>query len=181
MTTPSLRRRRGGAAPRRHPRRQRRPAPGTTAAGGTETTSGGTEPAEAAPEAETQTITLGLQSLQEQYVDPHFAVGGLIFPLLWALSDFLYRLDENAQYVPGLATDYEISPDSLTWTFTLRDDVMMHDGRTFTAADVKTAVDRIVSGADFTHLATFKSYVTGATVVDDTHVQVTPTSPTPRW
>ena len=152
-------------------------APGTTAAGGTETTSGGTEPAEAAPEAETQTITLGLQSLQEQYVDPHFAVGGLIFPLQWALADFLYRLDENAQYVPGLATDYEISPDSLTWTFTLRDDVMMHDGSPFTAADVKTTIDRIITGADFTHYATFKTYVTGATVVDDTHVQVTTNKP----
>ena len=42
---------------------------------------------------------------------------------------------------------------------------------------MKTAVDRIVAGADFTHLATFKSYVTGATVVDDTHVQVTTNKP----
>ena len=42
---------------------------------------------------------------------------------------------------------------------------------------MKTAVDRIVAGADFTHLATFKSYVTGATVVDDTHVQVMTNKP----
>ena len=55
--------------------------------------------------------------------------------------------------MPGLATGYEISADKLTWTFTLRDDVKMQDGSTFTAADVKTAVDRIVAGADFTHLA----------------------------
>ena len=54
---------------------------------------------------------------------------------------------------------------------------MMQDGTPFTAADVKTAVDRIVAGADFTHLATFKSYVTGATVVDDTHVQVMTNKP----
>ena len=131
---------------------------GTTTAGGAATTS---DAGAGAAEAQTETLTIGLQSLQEQYVDPHFAVGGLIFPLLWAISDTLYRLDENAQYVPGLATDYEISDDSLTWTFTLRDDVMMQDGTPFTAADVKTAIDRIVTGADFTHLATFKSYVTG--------------------
>jgi len=150
-------------------------APGT--AGGTGTTAAPSTDGGPAAEAQTETITIGLQSLQEQYVDPHFAVGGLIFPLTWAISDTLYRLDENAQYVPGLATEYEISEDSLTWTFTLRDDVMMQDGTPFTAADVKTAVDRIVAGADFTHLATFKSYVTGATVVDDTHVQITTNKP----
>lgn len=140
--------------------------------------SGATETMEtAAPEAQTETLTIGLQTLQEQYVDPHFAVGGLVFPLTWAIADYLYRLDENAQYVPGLATDYEVSDDQLTWTFTLRDDVLMQDGSQFTAADVKTAVDRIVQGADFTHLATFKSYVTGATVIDDTHVQVETSAP----
>ncbi len=74
--------------------------------------------------------------------------------------------------MPGLATAYEISADKLTWTFALRDDVMMQDGSKFTAADVKTAVDRIVAGADFTHLATFKSYVTGA--------QPSSTTPTSR-
>jgi peptide/nickel transport system substrate-binding protein len=148
-------------------------APGATTGGSTATTSGGTQPlGTAAPEAKTDTITIGLQSLEEQYVDPHFNVGGLIFPLTWAISDTLYRLDQTAQYVPALATGYEVSDDKLTWTFALRDDVKMHDGSAFTAADVKTAVDRIVQGADFTHLATFKAYVTGATVVDDTHVAV---------
>jgi peptide/nickel transport system substrate-binding protein len=150
----------------------------TASSGSTGSTTAGTEgEGTAAPEASVDTLTLGLQSLQEQYVDPHFNVGGLIFPLTWAISETLYHLDENAQYVPGLATAYEISADKLTWTFTLRDDVKMHDGSTFTAADVKTAVDRILQGADFTHLATFKSYVTGATVVDDTHVQITTGKP----
>ena len=174
-TTPSPTPR--AAAPTPPPRRDTA-APGTTGGSGEPTATDAPSTAgTAAAEAQTETITLGLQSLQEQYVDPHFAVGGLIFPLLWAISDTLYRLDENAQYVPGLATDYEISADKLTWTFTLRDDVMMQDGTPFTAADVKTAVDRIVAGADFTHLATFKSYVTGATVVDDTHVQVMTNKP----
>ena len=57
------------------------------------------------PRRTVETITLGLQSLQEQYVDPHFGVGGLIFPLQWAISDTLYQLDQDAQYVPGLATE----------------------------------------------------------------------------
>ena len=48
--------------------------------------------------------------------------------------------------MPNLATGYELSADKLTWTFKLRDDVKMQDGSTFTANDVKTAVDRIVAG-----------------------------------
>ncbi|MCU1501637.1 MAG: extracellular solute-binding protein family 5 [Ilumatobacteraceae bacterium] len=164
-------------------------APTTTAAGSTVTTAGGatttgagtagatTVAGSVAPEAQTETLTLGVQSLQEQYVDPHFAVGGLIFPLTWAISEGLYRQDQNAQYLPALATSYTLSDDKLTWTFTLRTGVKMHDGSAFTANDVKTAVDRIIQGADFTHLATFKSYVTAANVIDDTHVAIVTNKP----
>lgn len=137
-------------------------------------TSTGTGPA---PEATVDTITIGVPSLQEQYVDPHFAVGGLLFPLRYAISETLYRQDLNLEWVPNLATDYEISEDGLTWTFTLRDDVKMHDGSTFTARDVKTAVDRILGSDDFAHLAQFKQFVTGANVIDDTHVEVTTNAP----
>jgi peptide/nickel transport system substrate-binding protein len=153
----------------------------TTSDEGSATTSGGSEaPAgegSAAPEGTVDTLTIGVPSLQEQYVDPHFAVGGLLFPLRYAISETLFRQDLNLEWVPNLATDYEISEDGLTWTFTLRDDVTMHDGSTFTADDVKTAVDRILGNDDFTHLAQFKSYVTGATVIDPTHVEVTTSSP----
>jgi peptide/nickel transport system substrate-binding protein len=56
----------------------------------------------------------------------------------------------------------------------------MHDGSAFTANDVKTAVDRVVSGpqaASFTHLANFKSFVTTATVVDPLTVQIVTNKP----
>jgi peptide/nickel transport system substrate-binding protein len=144
---------------------------GTTAA----TTESGTDGP--AAEGTVDTITIGVPSLQEQYVDPHFAVGGLLFPLRYAISETLYRQDLNLEWVPNLATAYEISDDGLTWTFTLRDDVTMHDGSTFTANDVKTAVDRILGSDDFAHLAGFKSFVTGANVVDPTHVEVTTNAP----
>jgi peptide/nickel transport system substrate-binding protein len=156
--------------------------PADTTGGATGATTGSTGEddgagAGSAPEATVDTITIGVPSLQEQYVDPHFAVGGLLFPLRYAISETLYRQDLNLEWVPNLATDYEISEDGLTWTFTLRDDVTMHDGSTFTANDVKTAVDRILGSEDFAHLAQFKQFVTGATVVDDTHVEVTTNAP----
>ena len=149
------------------------PAAGTSTsvAGATTTTTAGR------PEAKTDTITIGVPSLQEANVDPHWATGGLIFPLMWAIAEFLYIQNQDGKFVPNLATGYELSADKLTWTFKLRTGVKMHDGSTFTAKDVKTAVDRIVKGAEFTHLANFKSSVTGATVVDDQTVQVITSKP----
>ena len=43
----------------------------------------------------------------------------------------------------GLASDWEVSDDLLTYTFTLREGVMFHDGTELTAEDVKYSYDRI--------------------------------------
>jgi peptide/nickel transport system substrate-binding protein len=155
------------------------PSGATTTVGGATTTGapGVSTSAGARTEAKTETITIGVPSLQEAFVDPHWAVGGLIFPLLWAIADFLYTPNQENKFVPNLATGFELSADKLTWTFKLRDGVKMHDGSPFTATDVKTAVDRVVKDATMTHLANFKSFVTGATVVDPLTVAVTTNKP----
>jgi peptide/nickel transport system substrate-binding protein len=46
---------------------------------------------------------------------------------------------------PALATDWTVSEDGLTWTFTLRDDVMFHTGRPMDAAAAKAAIERTQS------------------------------------
>jgi peptide/nickel transport system substrate-binding protein len=48
----------------------------------------------------------------------------------------------TASIVPSLATDWEISPDGLQYTFTLREDVKFHDGTPFNATAVKTSFER---------------------------------------
>lgn len=40
----------------------------------------------------------------------------------------LLDTDTNNQLKNDLATDYSVSEDGLTWTFTIRDDVVCHDG-----------------------------------------------------
>lgn len=47
--------------------------------------------------------------------------------------------DDNA-IVPALATDWTVSPDGLTYTFTLRQGVTFHDGSALTAEDVVTSL-----------------------------------------
>ena len=41
------------------------------------------------------------------------------------------------EFVPALATDYSVSADGLTWTFTLRPDVKFHSGNTMSCKDVE--------------------------------------------
>jgi len=98
------------------------PSGNTTAAAGATTTAatGAATTAGARTEAKTDTLTVGVPSLQEAFVDPHWAVGGLIFPLMWAIADFLYMQDQTGKFVPTLATGYDLSADKLTWTFKLR-------------------------------------------------------------
>jgi peptide/nickel transport system substrate-binding protein len=49
----------------------------------------------------------------------------------------LLRFDEDQQPQPDLAESWEITDDGATYTFTLRDDVVWHDGEPFTSEDVK--------------------------------------------
>lgn len=46
--------------------------------------------------------------------------------------------------VPGLATDWEVSDDGLTYSLTLREGVKFHNGEEFTADDVLYTVDRML-------------------------------------
>jgi peptide/nickel transport system substrate-binding protein len=52
------------------------------------------------------------------------------------LFDTLVWRDASGETIPWLATDWSLSKDGLTWTFTLRDSVHWHDGEPLTAADV---------------------------------------------
>jgi peptide/nickel transport system substrate-binding protein len=57
------------------------------------------------------------------------------------LFDTLVWRDASGETIPWLATDWALSEDGLTWTFTLRDGVRWQDGEPLTAADVIFTVD----------------------------------------
>lgn len=65
----------------------------------------------------------------------------------------LYRDSEHHQFMPSLATDWEVSPDGLQYTFHLRRDVSFHDGSPFRAAAVARNVERIFQPGAVTSLA----------------------------
>ena len=66
-------------------------------------------------------------------LDPAFAKDQSIIWPCRQLYNGLIQLDEDLDVQPCIAKRWEISPDGLTYTFTLRDDVRFHNGRTVTA------------------------------------------------
>ena len=50
----------------------------------------------------------------------------------------------SSEIKPDIATSWEISPDELTYTFTLRDDVYFHNGQKLTSADVVYTFERVM-------------------------------------
>src|SRR5262245_59098833 len=59
----------------------------------------------------------------------------------WQFEEMLFNTlldyDASANLVGELATDWEISPDHLTYTFHLRDDVRFSNGRPVAASDLR--------------------------------------------
>src|SRR3712207_4479505 len=69
----------------------------------------------------------------------------------FSLFDALFRVDPKGVIQPNLAAEVPsqknggISEDGLTWRVRLRDDVRWHDGRPFTAEDVKFTLELITN------------------------------------
>ena len=72
------------------------------------------------------------------------------------IQSTLLRTTADMEFENDLATDYQVSEDGLTWTFTIREDVKFSDGEPLTAADVAftfdTALDSANSEADLSML-----------------------------
>ncbi len=87
---------------------------------------------------------------------------------------------ETGELVPWLATDWEVSDDGLTYTFTLRDDVTFSDGTPLDAAAVVRTFDSALQTIQAVPGAYGGVYVAGlksATAIDDTTVEVSFSTP----
>ena len=55
----------------------------------------------------------------------------------------LLRATESGGLTPDLASRYDVSPDGLTYTFTLREGLLWHDGEPITSADIAFTIDKV--------------------------------------
>jgi peptide/nickel transport system substrate-binding protein len=92
-------------------------------------------------------------------------------PLIW------YDPSQSPPFVPALATSWQSSDSSQTWTFQLRQGVKFHDGTPFNATAVKYSIERTMAlgqGAAF-----IWSPVKEVNALDTYTVQFILSSPTP--
>ncbi|WP_164214913.1 glutathione ABC transporter substrate-binding protein [Virgibacillus sp. YIM 98842] len=80
--------------------------------------------------------------------------------------------DENMEFQPGLATEWE-RVDDLTWEFTLRDDVEFHDGEPFNAEAVKANLERVVDEEFASPRADLFNMIDEIEVVDEYNIKFT--------
>ncbi|WP_306215247.1 ABC transporter substrate-binding protein [Actinoplanes sp. RD1] len=88
-----------------------------------------------------------------------------------------YAGDSTAEIVPALASKYEVSPDGLTYTFTLRDDVTFADGRKMTSADVRASFERLADEKVASQMAYMVAGIGGYATPDDGTFVVTLKAP----
>ncbi|MFD2648571.1 ABC transporter substrate-binding protein [Devosia albogilva] len=84
----------------------------------------------------------------------------------------LTRVDQNGAVQPGLATDWTISEDGLTYTFTLAEGVTFHDGSSFDAEDVKFTFERILGPDSVNAHKEFYEPIESVTVIDPLTVEL---------
>lgn len=87
-------------------------------------------------------LVLGMP-LEPPHLDPTAGAAAAIDEVVYAnLFEGLTRIDENGTVRPALAARWTISDDGLTYSFTLREGAVFHDGTTLDSADVKFSLDR---------------------------------------
>ena len=77
-------------------------------------------------------------------LDPHRHVIYLVSYPLSATTQGMLDLGLQSEPVPGIATEWDISKDALTYTFKLRKGVLYHNGREVDAPSVKWNYERIL-------------------------------------
>ncbi|MBV8087404.1 MAG: ABC transporter substrate-binding protein, partial [Chloroflexi bacterium] len=124
------------------------------------------------------TLTIVFQAQQSTF-DPHFAATEQDNLITRNIYDSLLRYKPNSGDLTGdLATSWDVSPDGLTYTFKLRQDVDWQKGfGHFTANDVKASFDRLKDPATKSPFANVVSMLKQVDVVDDYTVKMTLSQP----
>ena len=91
--------------------------------------------------ADGNSVTVGIaQDLDS--LDPHKAVNAGTSEVLFNLFEGLMKASPDGGVRPAVASDYQMSDDGLSYTFTLREGVTFHNGNKVTLEDVLYSLER---------------------------------------
>ncbi|HEU5425041.1 MAG TPA: ABC transporter substrate-binding protein [Nitrolancea sp.] len=112
------------------------------------------------------------QSSDATSLDPAKSTATVDSQIYLAVYDHLITLDANGALAPELAESWEEAPDHLSWTLRLRKGIKFHDGTDFTAAAVKTNIERYIDPALNSPRKGEIAAVTGVDAVDDSTAKI---------
>lgn len=145
--------------------------------------------------AQEQVLTLSVGS-EPPTIDPALATDTTSGAIINNVFEGLTSRDGEGQTVPGVAQEWEVSEDGLTYTFHLREDAVWSNGDPVTASDFEYAWKRVLDPATTAQYASIMYVVEGAeayntgegeadavgvTAVDDTTLEVKLNAPSPYF
>ncbi|MDD2283524.1 MAG: ABC transporter substrate-binding protein [Eubacteriales bacterium] len=76
---------------------------------------------------------------------PHQSVAAATAEIAYNIYEGLVKAAPDGSIIPALAAEWDISPDGLKYTFTLREGAKFHNGREVTADDVVYCLSRLAN------------------------------------
>ena len=116
-------------------------------------------------------ITIGIPQDIDS-LDPHKAEGAGTREVLFNIYEGLVKPDENGNLNPAVASNYTISEDGKTYTFTLRDGIKFHNGNPVTVEDIKYSIDRCADTSKGDPLVPAFSNIDSVNILDQSHVSI---------
>lgn len=136
--------------------------------------SGGSEPEKTAPAGEADpdaTLQVGLV-LEPTNLDIRRTSGAALEQILIDnIYEGLVSRTQDNEIVPRLASEYQVSDDGLTYTFTLNEGITFHSGTALTSADVVSSYEAVRTDPTLQGNAEFAP-VASITAPDPTTVQI---------
>lgn len=116
------------------------------------------------------TITVGIGTLTTTF-DFWDTASSNELVMMQQVYDTLLYMDENSEYQPSLAETWEVSEDSLTYTFHLRQGVKFSDGSEFTSDDVRYSLETCMECEGLSWL--YQSMIASIDTPDDYTISIT--------
>lgn len=126
-------------------------------------------------------ITVGIAQDLDQSLDPYQITAAGTREVLFNVYEGLVKPDSNGDFIPAVASDFAVSDDELTYTFTLRDGVKFHNDKTVTTDDVIHSFKTCAATSVDSALVAALSAVKDVSAPDAHTVKVTLNAPDPDF
>lgn len=147
-----------------------------SACGGQKSENSGSDDANSS-RADSNEIAVGIAQDLGDSLDPYQMTAAGTREILFNVYEGLYKPNSAGDFVPAVAEDYTVSEDGLTYSFTLRDGVLFHNGGAVDVDDVVYSFNTCAATTEDSSLGAALSNVVNVEAVDEKTVAVTLAAP----